>query len=50
MLGAWTRGIVVNRAGKAVDVSTAEIEHFMDKTLGAMPILAEIPEDRRCRR
>ncbi len=47
VLGAWTRGIVVNRAGKAADVSTTEIEHFMDKTLGAMPILAEIPDDKK---
>ncbi len=47
VLGAWTRGVVVNRAGKAADVSTTEIEHFMNKTLGAMPILAEIPEDQK---
>jgi len=47
VLGAWTRGIAVNRVGKAADVSTTEIEHFMGKTLGAMPVLAEIPEDAK---
>ncbi len=47
VLGAWTRGVVVNRMGKAADISTAEIEHFMGKTLGSMPVLAEIPEDAK---
>lgn len=45
MLGAWTRGLVVNRVGKAADLSLDDIEHFMSKALGAMPILADIPED-----
>ncbi len=45
VLGTWTRGLVVNRTGKAADLSTSEVEGFMGKTLGAMPILADIPED-----
>jgi septum site-determining protein MinD len=45
VLGTWTRGLVVNRTGKAADLSITDIENFMDKTLGAMPILADIPED-----
>jgi len=47
VLGAWTRGLVVNRAGKAADISLKDIEHFMSKALGAMPILAGIPEDQK---
>jgi septum site-determining protein MinD len=46
VLGSWTRGLVVNRTGKGADVSTGEIEHFMGKTIGSLPILAEIPEDK----
>lgn len=45
VLGSWTRGLVVNRTGKAADLSTAEVEQFMGRTLGAIPTLAEIPED-----
>lgn len=45
VLGAWTRGLVVNRVGRAADLSLEDIEHFMSKALGAMPILADIPED-----
>lgn len=45
VLGAWTRGLVVNRVGKAADISLKDIEHFMSKALGAMPILGEIPDD-----
>lgn len=45
VLGAWTRGLVVNRTGKAADISLADIEHFMGHSLGAIPILADIPED-----
>jgi septum site-determining protein MinD len=45
VLGSWTRGLVVNRTGKAADLSTSEVEQFMSRTLGAMPVLAEIPED-----
>ena len=45
VLGAWTRGLVVNRMGKAADLPLGDIEHFMSKALGAMPILADIPED-----
>jgi len=45
VLGSWTRGLVVNRTGKAADLSTGEVEQFMSRTLGAMPVLAEIPED-----
>jgi len=45
VLGSWTRGVVVNRTGKAADLTTSEVEQFMDRTLGSMPILAEIPED-----
>jgi septum site-determining protein MinD len=45
LLGAWTRGLVVNRTGKPSDVPLADIEHFMGQALGAMPILADIPED-----
>ncbi len=45
VLGSWTRGMVANRTGKAADLSTEEIEQFMGRTLGAMPVLADIPED-----
>lgn len=45
VLGSWTRGLVTNRVGKSADLSRDEIEHFMGRTLGSMPILAEIPED-----
>lgn len=45
VLGSWTRGLVLNRTGKAADLSTGEVEQFMGRTLGAMPVLADIPED-----
>lgn len=45
MLGSWTRGVVVNRTGKSADLSTREVEEFMGHTLGAITILAEVPED-----
>ncbi|MCS7132037.1 MAG: cell division ATPase MinD [Hadesarchaea archaeon] len=45
VLGTWTRGLVLNRMGKAADLSLAEVEHFMGATLGSMPLLAAIPED-----
>jgi len=45
VLGSWTRGVVVNRTGKAADLSTGEVEQFLGRTLGTMPVLAEIPED-----
>ncbi len=49
VLGSWTRGLVNNRTGKTADVSRDEIEHFMGRTLGSLPILAEIPEDEKVR-
>ncbi len=45
VLGSWTRGLVLNRTGKAADLSSAEVEQFMGRTLGGVPMLAEIPED-----
>ena len=45
VFGSWTRGVVVNRTGKAADLSTNEVEQFLGRTLGAMPVLADIPED-----
>ncbi|MEM2866435.1 MAG: cell division ATPase MinD [Candidatus Hadarchaeales archaeon] len=45
VLGSWTRGVVVNRTGKSADLSTREVEEFMGHTLGAVPVLAEVPED-----
>lgn len=45
MLGSWARGLVVNRTGKVADLSLDEIEQFMGRTLGAMPVLADIPDD-----
>lgn len=45
LLGAWTRGIIVNRVRKKSELTAAEIEQFMSKTLGPLPVLAEIPED-----
>lgn len=47
LLGAWTRGLVVNRVGKKAEIPTSEIEQFMGRTLGNMPVLAEIPEDSK---
>ena len=47
VLGAWTRGLVVNRVGKAAELSLAEVEGFMNRALGAMPVLAAIPEDEK---
>lgn len=45
LMGRWTRGLVVNRTGKTADLSTDEVEAFMSRSLGTMPILADIPED-----
>ncbi|KXB09148.1 hypothetical protein AKJ35_01310, partial [candidate division MSBL1 archaeon SCGC-AAA833F18] len=45
VLGSWARGLLVNRTGKSSDISRDEIDHFMGKTIGALPILSEIPED-----
>jgi septum site-determining protein MinD len=45
LLDCWTRGLVVNRMGKRTDLTPSEIETFMGRTLGEVPILAEIPED-----
>ncbi len=45
VLGSWTRGLVVNRSGKKADISTGEIEQFMGRALGSMPVLAGVPED-----
>ncbi len=47
VLGSWTRGLVVNRSGKKADLSVSEVEQFMGRTLGSMPILADIPEDSK---
>jgi len=47
VLGSWARGLVVNRTGKTADLSTGEVEQFMGRTLGAMPVLADIPEDSK---
>ncbi len=47
VIGAWTRGVVANRVGKRAELPSSEIEQFMGKTLGSMPVLAEIPEDSR---
>ncbi len=46
-MGPWTRGIVVNRTGKNAGISTDEVEKFMSGSLGTMPVLADIPENRR---
>lgn len=45
ILGSWTRGLVVNRTGKAADLSVDEVEQFMGRALGSVPVLADIPED-----
>jgi septum site-determining protein MinD len=45
ILGTWSRGIVTNRVGKSANLSKAEIEEFMGKTIGSMSVLTEIPED-----
>ena len=50
VLGSWTRGLVVNRTGEAADLSLREVEEFMGRTLGGMPVLAEIQRTRRFRR
>jgi len=43
VLGSWTRGLVINRTGKAAELSLAEVEGFMGRALGAMPLLTAIP-------
>lgn len=45
VLGSWTRGLTVNRVGKGADLSREELEAFMGRALGAIPVLVEIPED-----
>jgi len=47
VLGSWTRGLVLNRTGGRADLSLSEVEHFMGRTIGAMPTLATIPEDMK---
>lgn len=47
LMSRWTRGLVVNRTGKKADLPTEEVEAFMSRSLGTMPILADIPEDRK---
>lgn len=47
LLGSWTRGLVVNRSGKKADLTLSEIETFMGRTVGALPIVMEIPEDSK---
>jgi len=47
VMGAWSRGLVVNRMGKRTEIPPEEIEEFMGRTLGGMPIIAEIPEDSK---
>ncbi len=45
VLGSWTRGLIVNRTGKTADLSVDEVEQFMNRALGSMPVIADIPED-----
>ncbi len=45
VMGAWTRGLVVNRAGKRAEVPADEIEDFLKRTLERMGVIAQIPED-----
>lgn len=45
VMGAWTRGLVVNRAGKQAELPLSEIERFLNRALGGLPVLAHIPED-----
>ncbi|KXA95792.1 hypothetical protein AKJ65_00555 [candidate division MSBL1 archaeon SCGC-AAA259E19] len=45
VLDTWTRGLVVNRVGRASDLSRGEIEQFMGETLGSLSVISEIPED-----
>ena len=45
VIGAWTRGLVVNRMGKRTELPPEEIEQFLDRTLGGLPLIAQIPED-----
>ncbi len=47
VLGSWTRGLVVNRIGGRADLSLSEVENFMGRSLGSMPTLASIPEDKK---
>ncbi|MEM3402839.1 MAG: cell division ATPase MinD [Candidatus Hadarchaeales archaeon] len=47
LLGAWTRGIVLNRVGKRSELTGKEVEQFMSRALGPIPVLAEIPEDSK---
>jgi septum site-determining protein MinD len=45
VMGAWTRGLVVNRAGKRAELPVEEIEEFLGRTLGQLGVIAQIPED-----
>lgn len=45
VLGSWTRGVVVNRTGRGAELSSDEVENFLSRALGTMPILSEIPDD-----
>ncbi|MEM2874581.1 MAG: cell division ATPase MinD [Candidatus Hadarchaeales archaeon] len=45
LLGTWARGLVINRITGKAELTVQEIETFMGRAVGDMPILAEIPED-----
>ncbi len=47
VLGSWTRGLVVNRAGKTADISNVWVEQFIGRALGAVPVMADISEDTK---
>jgi len=45
LLGTWARGIVINRITGKAELTVPEIETFMEKAIGDMPVLVAIPED-----
>jgi len=45
VVDTWTRGLVVNRVGRASDISRDEIEHFMGNTVGSISVILDVPED-----
>lgn len=45
LLGTWTRGLVVNRITGKAELTVEEIEAFMGRAVGDIPVLAKIPED-----
>ncbi|MEM2878127.1 MAG: cell division ATPase MinD [Candidatus Hadarchaeales archaeon] len=47
LLGTWTRGIVINRTTGRSELTRQEIEGFMLRAVGDVPVIAEIPEDQR---